>query len=46
MKELIPHSVVKLGAPFHAAYTAEEAQAYKPRLQAFEYMFDMPGLRT
>ncbi len=43
MKELIPHSVAKLGAPFHAAYTAEEAQAYKPRMQAFEYMFDQLG---
>ncbi len=43
MTDLIPHSVVKLGAPFHAAYTAEEAKAYKPRLQAFEYMFDMLG---
>ncbi len=38
-----PHSVAKLGAPFHAAYTAEEAQAYKPRMQAFEYMFDQLG---
>ncbi|MCF4126914.1 haloacid dehalogenase type II [Methylobacterium sp. SyP6R] len=43
MKELIPHSVAKLGAPFHGAYTAEEAQAYKPRMQAFEYMFDQLG---
>ncbi len=43
MKDLIPHSVAKLGAPFHAAYTAEEAQAYKPRMQAFEYMFDQLG---
>jgi 2-haloacid dehalogenase len=43
MKDLIPHSVAKLGAPFHAAYTAQEAQAYKPRMQAFEYMFDQLG---
>ncbi|BCM82529.1 dehalogenase [Methylobacterium indicum] len=43
MKDLIPHSVAKLGAPFHAAYTAEEAQAYKPRMQAFEYMLDQLG---
>lgn len=43
MTDLIPHSMVKLGAPFHAAYTAQEAQAYKPRMQAFEYMFDMLG---
>ena len=32
-----------LEAPFHAVYTAEDAQAYKPRLQAFEYMFDRLG---
>ncbi|MBE9605655.1 haloacid dehalogenase type II [Acetobacteraceae bacterium H6797] len=31
------------GAPFHAVYTAQMAQAYKPRMQAFEYMFDMLG---
>ena len=43
MTDLIPHSVAKLGAPFHAAYTAQDAQAYKPRMQAFEYMFDMLG---
>ncbi|SFV16930.1 2-haloacid dehalogenase [Methylobacterium sp. 174MFSha1.1] len=43
MKDLIQHSVAKLGAPFHAAYTAEEAQAYKPRMQAFEYMLDQLG---
>ncbi len=36
----ISHNVEKLGAPFHAVYTAEQAQAYKPRLQAFEYMLD------
>jgi len=43
MIDLIPHSVKKLEAPFHAVYTAEEAQAYKPRMQAFEYMFDQLG---
>lgn len=43
MIELIPHSVARLEAPFHAVYTAEEAQAYKPRMQAFEYMFDRLG---
>ena len=32
----IGHNVDRLGAPFHAVYTAEEAQAYKPRLRAFE----------
>lgn len=35
----INENVAKLGAPFHAVYTAEQAQAYKPRFQAFEYMF-------
>jgi 2-haloacid dehalogenase len=33
-------SVPKLGADFHAVLTAEQAQAYKPRYQAFEYMLD------
>jgi 2-haloacid dehalogenase len=36
----ILHNVAKLGAPFYAVYTAQQAQAYKPRLQAFEYMLD------
>ncbi len=39
----IMSNVEKLGAPFHAVYTAEQAQAYKPRFKAFEYMFDMLG---
>ncbi|WP_114973558.1 haloacid dehalogenase type II [Rhodoferax ferrireducens] len=43
MNDLIPHSVAKLSAPFHRVYTAEQAQAYKPRLQAFEYMIDQLG---
>jgi 2-haloacid dehalogenase len=43
MVDLIPSSVAHLKAPFHAVYTAEEAQAYKPRAQAFEYMFDQLG---
>lgn len=43
MIDLIPHSVARLEAPFHAVYTAEEAQAYKPRMQAFEYMLDRLG---
>jgi 2-haloacid dehalogenase len=43
MNAQIPSNVEKLGAPFHAVYTAEQAQAYKPRLKAFEYMFDMLG---
>lgn len=33
-------SIPKLEAPFHAVLTAEQAQAYKPRFQAFEYMLD------
>lgn len=43
MVDLIPSSVAHLKAPFHAVCTAEEAQAYKPRMQAFEYMFDQLG---
>jgi 2-haloacid dehalogenase len=43
MVDLVPASVAHLKAPFHAVYTAEEARAYKPRLQAFEYMFDRLG---
>jgi len=39
----ILHNVAKLEAPFHAVYTAQQAQAYKPRLQAFEYMVDRLG---
>jgi len=41
----IQSNVAKLGAPFHAVYTAQMAQAYKPRMQAFEYMFDQLGCR-
>jgi 2-haloacid dehalogenase len=40
MNEQIHHNVAKLGAPFHAVFTAEQAQAYKPRLRAFEYMLE------
>ena len=43
MVDLIPASVAHLKAKFHAVYTAEEARAYKPRFQAFEYMFDRLG---
>ena len=39
----ILHNVEKLGAPFHAVFTAQQAQAYKPRMQAFEYMLDRLG---
>jgi len=41
--EQIDSNVANLQAPFHAVYTAEQAQAYKPRLQAFEYMLDNLG---
>jgi len=43
MDDQIGKNVALLGAPFHKVYTAQMAQAYKPRLQAFEYMFDMLG---
>lgn len=36
----IQSNVDKLGAPFHKVFTAQQAQAYKPRLAAFEYMLD------
>lgn len=39
----IGSNVDLLGAPFHAVLTAEQAQAYKPRFRAFEYMFDTLG---
>ncbi len=41
----IQSNVEKLGAPFHAVYTAEQAQSYKPRMQGFEYMLDQLGAR-
>jgi 2-haloacid dehalogenase len=34
----LEESVPRLGADFHAVYTAEQAGYYKPRYQAFEYM--------
>lgn len=40
MDHQIQHNVALLGAPFHRVYTAQQAQAYKPRLQAFEFMLD------
>ena len=43
MDEQIHHNVAMLGAPFHRVYTAQQAQAYKPRLRAFEYMLDQLG---
>lgn len=43
MNGQIRSNVDQLGAPFAHVYTAESAQAYKPRMQAFEYMFDQLG---
>ena len=39
----IHSNVAKLGAPFYAVFTAEDAGAYKPRFRAFEHMFDSLG---
>ncbi len=36
-------NVALLEVPFHRVYTAEQAQAYKPRLRPFEYMIDALG---
>lgn len=43
MNEQIPHNIAKLGAPIAHVLTAESAGAYKPHMQAFEYMFDTLG---
>jgi 2-haloacid dehalogenase len=40
MNSQIHENVRLLGAPFAHVLTAEDAQAYKPRYQAFEHMFD------
>ena len=40
MDDQIGHNVEKLGAPFYKVFTAQQAQAYKPRLAAFEYMLE------
>jgi 2-haloacid dehalogenase len=39
----IQTNVARLGAPFYRTYTAQQAQAYKPRLKAFEFMLDSLG---
>lgn len=39
--EQIMTNVERLGTSFHSVFTAEQANAYKPRFRAFEYMFDM-----
>ena len=41
----VMRNVEKLEVPFHAVLTAEDAQAYKPRYQAFEYMFKQLNCR-
>lgn len=41
--DLIASNVEKIGVPFHRVITAEQAQAYKPSLDAFRYMFDQLG---
>lgn len=43
MNDQIMSNVARLGAPFHAVYTAEQAQSYKPRMRGFEMMFDLLG---
>ncbi|WP_182356142.1 haloacid dehalogenase type II [Komagataeibacter europaeus] len=43
MNSQIHSNVANIGAPFHKVLTAEDAQAYKPRMRAFEYMFDQLG---
>lgn len=37
--DLIPHHVRTLGIDFDHVFTAEQARAYKPRREAFEYFF-------
>jgi 2-haloacid dehalogenase len=41
----IAYNVEKLQAPFHAVFTAQQAQSYKPRMRGFEYMLDQLGAR-
>jgi 2-haloacid dehalogenase len=44
MDDQLQHNVARLGAPFHKVFTAQQAQAYKPRLAAFQYMLDQLGV--
>lgn len=39
----IHHNVALHRVPFHKVLTAQDAQAYKPRYRAFEYMLDTLG---
>lgn len=43
--EQIHKNVALYEAPFHAVFTAEQAQSYKPRMRGFEYMLDQLGAR-
>jgi 2-haloacid dehalogenase len=43
MNGQIQSNIDKLGAPIAHVFTAEDAEAYKPRMRAFEYMFDSLG---
>jgi len=43
--EQIHQNVALLEAPFHAVFTAEQAQSYKPRMQGFEYLLDQLGAK-
>lgn len=43
MNAQISHNIAKLGAPIAHVFTAESAGAYKPQMQAFDYMFDQLG---
>lgn len=41
---MLKNNVDQLGTEFHRVFTAEQARAYKPRYQAFEYMLDQLGV--
>jgi 2-haloacid dehalogenase len=43
MNSQIMSNVEKLGAPFHAVFTAEDVGAYKPQMKGFEYMLGKLG---
>lgn len=43
--DLIAHNVRNIGMPFDHVITAEQARAYKPALEAFEYMMGVLGCR-
>ncbi|WP_190812785.1 haloacid dehalogenase type II [Saccharopolyspora pogona] len=40
---MLRNNVDQLGVDFHRVFTAEQARAYKPRYQAFEYMLGQLG---